>query len=202
MSLESRVQGLLEVVETDRKRRCDAIIEEAGARAAATVAEAHAEARARVRSAFSEERRRLEARLAAARARLLTHQRGRERRRAADLLAAGSHRLTAALCARWRDPASRKSWAASVIFEAKKALPRGVWLIVHAPGWSDDERDALAVPLASELGAPPQFVVAEAARAGLKVTAAGNVIDGTLDGLTADRAEIGSRLLAALEDQR
>ena len=201
MSLESRVQALLEVVETDRKRRREAIIDEARARAVATVAGAHAEARARVRGAFCEERQRLEARLAAARARLLTHHRGRERRRAADLLAAGSHKLTAALCARWRDPASRKCWAASVIFEAKKALPRGVWRIVHSPGWPDDERDALAATLASELGALPQFVVAEAARAGLRVTAAGNIIDGTLDGLTADRAEIGSRLLAALEDQ-
>ena len=200
MSLESRMQGLLEVVETDRKRRCDAILGEARARAAATVAEAHAEARAKLRSAFDEERRRLEARLAAARARLLTHQRGRERRRAADLLAAGSHALIAALSARWRDPRSRGAWVASVIVEAKKALPRGVWRIVSAPGWPDDERDALGAMLASELGAPPQFVVAESARAGLKVTAGGNLIDGTLDGLTADRDEIGSRLLAALED--
>jgi hypothetical protein len=201
MSLESRVRALLEVIETDRKRRCDALIDEARTRATATVAEAHAEARAKVRGAFDEERRRLEARLAAAGARLLTHQRGRERRRAAELLAAGSNKLTVALCARWRDPRSRNSWAESVIFVAKKALPRGVWRIAHAPGWPDGERDALAATLASELGAAPQFVVAEAARAGLKVTAGGNLIDGTLDGLTADRAEIGSRLLAALEDR-
>ena len=201
MSLESRMQGLLGIVETDRKRRRDAIVDEARARAAAAVAEAHAEARARMRSAFADERRRLESRIAAARARLLTHQRGRERRRAADLLAAGSHKLVAALGARWRDPRSRESWAAAVIVEARKALPRGVWRIVHAPGWPDAEREALAATLALELGAPPEFVAVEAVRAGLKVTSGGNVIDGTLDGLTADRAEIGSRLLAALEDQ-
>ena len=45
-----------------------------------------------MRSAFDEERRRLEERVAAARARLMTHRRMREQRRAGDLLAAGWQR--------------------------------------------------------------------------------------------------------------
>jgi hypothetical protein len=201
MTLESRMQSLLDLVETDRKLRCDAILDDARARAAATVAAAHAEARARMRNAFDEERRRLDARVAAARARLTTHQRAREQRHAGDLLAAGWKRLTAALCERWRDPRYRQCWIAHVIAEARKALPRDAWRIVHAPGGSHSEREALAAALATTLGAPPQFVVAEAARAGLRVSAGGNVIDGTLEGLLADRAEIGARLLSALEGQ-
>ena len=201
MTLESRMQGLLDVVETDRKSRCDAILGEARTRAAAIVGDARTEARTRMRNAFAEERQRLEARLAAARARLATHQRGRERRRAGDLLAAGTHKLAIALCARWRDARARELWVDAVVSEARKALPQGVWRIVHAAGWSDGERAALAATLAAESGAPPQFVVAEEVRAGLKVAASGNVIDGTIDGLTADRAEIGARLLAALEKQ-
>jgi hypothetical protein len=202
MTLESRTRGLLDVVETDRRRRCDAILGEARARAAAIVAAAHAETRVRMRDAFAEERRRLETRVVAARARLLTHQRAHERRRAGDLLAAGSQKLVAALCTRWRDSRRRNSWVATVIGEARKALPGGPWRIVHAPGWPDVERDALAAAVATASGAPPQFVVADSARAGLKVTAGGNVIDGTLDGLLADRVEIGARLLGALENPR
>ena len=201
MTLESRTRGLLDLVETDRARRCDAILREARARARTIVAAAHAEARARVHTAFEEERRRLETRVAAARARLTTHQRAREQRRAGDLLAAGWQRLADALCERWREPQSRQSWVASVIAEAGKALSVGVWQIVHAPGWPHGEREALAATLAATSNASPQFVVNEAARAGLRVSAGGNVLDGTLDGLTADRADIGARLLRALEDQ-
>ena len=201
MTLESRTQGLLDLVETDRQRRYDAILGEARARARTIVAAAHAEARARMRHTFEEERRRLEMRTAAARARLTTHQRVREQRHAKDLLAAGWQQLTAALCERWRNPQGRKPWVASVIAEADKALPRGAWQIVCAPGWPEEEREALAAALAARSGAPPRFVVTEAARAGLRVSAGGNVLDGTLDGLTADRTDIGARLLRALEDQ-
>ena len=147
MTLESRTQGLLDLVETDRQRRCDAILREARTRAAATVAAAHAEARTRIRGAFDEERRRLEQRVAAARARLMTHRRMREQRRAGDFLVAGWQELTAALSERWRDPRCRQSWTASVIAEARKALPNDAWRIVHAPDWPDGEREALAARL-------------------------------------------------------
>ena len=201
MTLESRTQRLLDLVETDRQRRCAAILADARTRARTIVAAAHAEARARIRTAFEEERQRREASLAAARARLMTHQRAREQRHAGVLLTAGWQKMTAALCERWRDRRGREAWVASVIAEAGKSLPRGAWRIVHAPGWPEAERDALAAALTATSGAPPQFVVSESARAGLRVSAEGNVLDGTLDGLTADRADIGARLLGALEDQ-
>ncbi len=199
MTLESRMQGLLDLVETDRQRHCDAILREARTRGAATLAAAHAEARTRIRIAFDEERRRLEERVAAAHARLMTHRRMREQRRAGDFLAAGWQRLTAALCERWRDPRCRQAWIASVIAEARKALPNDAWHIVHAPGWPDGEREALAATLTTFLRTTVRFAIDDATRAGLRVSAGGNVIDGTLDGLLADRAEIGAMLLGALE---
>ena len=80
-------------------------------------------------------------------------------------------------------------------------MPHDAWRIAYAPGWPDDEREALGSALTTSLASPPEFVVDDAARAGLKISAGGNVIDGTLAGLTADRAEIGARLLAALEGE-
>ena len=201
MTLESRMQALLDLVEADRKRHCDAIAGDARARAAAILAAAHAEARGRMRAAFEEERRRCETRVAAAQARLATHRRLHDQRHAGDLLQAGWQKLPGALCDRWRQPELRRSWIESVIAEAHKLLPRDAWRIAYAPGWPDDERRALASTLMTSLGGPPEFVVDAAARAGLKVAAGGNVIDGTLAGLTADRAEIGAKLLAALEGE-
>jgi hypothetical protein len=139
--------------------------------------------------------------VAAAQARLATHRRLHEQRRAGDLLVAGWRKLPAALCDRWREPEMRRSWIAGVIAEADKLLPRGAWRIAYASEWPGDERRALATTLTTSSGEPPEFVVDDAARAGLKVSAGGNVIDGTLAGLTADRAEIGARLLRALEGE-
>lgn len=201
MTLESRMQALLDLVEADRKRHCDAIAGDARARAAAILAAAHAEARGRMRAAFEEERRRCETRVAAAQARLATHRRLHDQRRAGDLLQAGWQKLPGALCDRWRQPELRRSWIERVLAEAHKRLPRDAWRIAYAPGWPDDERRALASTLMTAWGGPPEFVVDDAARAGLKVAAGGNVIDGTLAGLTADRAEIGAKLLAALEGE-
>ena len=132
MTLESRTQALLDLVEADRKRRCDAIIGDARARAAETIAAAHAEARGRMRETFEEERTRSETRVAAAQARLATHRRLHEQRRAGDLLAAGWRKLPAALCDRWREPEMRRSWVASVIAEAHRLLPPGAWRIAYA----------------------------------------------------------------------
>ncbi len=201
MSLESRTQALLDVVDADRKRRCDAITDDARTRAAATIAAAHGEARVRMRSAFEEERRRFETRVAAGQARLLTHRRLHEQRRAESLLAAAWQELPAALCDRWRQPEFRQSWIETVIAEARKVLPRETWRIAYGPGWSDDERAALASTLTTTSGGPPELIVDDAARAGLRVSAGGNVIDGTLAGLLADRAEIGARLLRTLEGE-
>jgi hypothetical protein len=200
VSLEARTQALLDVVETDRKRRSNAIIGEARARAAATVAAAHAEARARVRSAFEEERRRSEAQVAAAQARLMTRRRLHEQRRAENLLAAGWREFPTALCDRWRRPECRQSWIETVIVEARKVLPAEGWRIVYAPGWSDGERAAFAASVPTP-GEPPELALDEGARAGIRVSAGGNVIDGTLAGLLADRAEIGARLLRTLEGE-
>ncbi len=199
MTLELRMQALIDLVSADRARRCDAILGEARARAAETLATSRQQARQHLRDTFDEERRRLAAGVGAAQARLDTHRRLREQRRAAELLAAGLARLPAALCDRWQQPAARNAWIDVVVAEARAALPRGAWRIAHAPGLTDDERHAIAAALAPTCGTPPEFVADEALRAGMKIAAGGDVVDATLAGLVADRVEIGARLLEHLD---
>ncbi len=193
MSVASQTQALLALVEADRARRCDAILDEARARAAALLAAAHAEARRQVHDAFREERARRVERVAAARANLQTRQRLGEQQRAAAFLAAGWQRLHEELLRRWREPATRRAWVASVTADAARLLPRAEWRITHAPDWPPAERDGVAAELAR--GIAPSFHPDAAIGAGLKIAALGNVIDGTIEGLLADRAAIGARLL-------
>lgn len=199
MPVDRQMQALLALVDADRAQKCEAILAEARARAAALLTEAHVDARRRMRAAFLEERERRDERIGAARANLQTRRRLALQRLAAALLAEGWRKLPDELMRRWRQPEARRAWVASVVASARALLPRTGWRITHAPDWPAAERDELARELAVALGTAPEIVVDATADAGLRIAAGGNVIDSTLHGLTADRAEIGAQLLRLLE---
>ena len=199
MSVESQAQALLDLVEADRASQVAAIVGEARGRAAALQAQAHADARQRMREAFAEQRALHRDRIAAAQARLATQRRLHEQQRTAALLQRAWERLPGELVQRWHDPAARAAWVARVIAAATARLPRGAWRIVHARDWPAAEQDALRSALPVEPGEAAVFEPDAQIRAGLKVAAAGNLIDGTLGGLLDDRGELESRLLRQLE---
>ena len=199
MNLERQQQALLDLVEADRRQKCDAILTAAQDHAAAVLRQAHADARARMRKAIVEERLRRDARVDAARANLETRRRLAEQRRAAELLAAGWKRLPEELLRRWRTPESRRRWFAAVVAGARASLPATAWRIIHAPDWPAAERDAIRSELALAQGAECLFDEDSRIRAGLKIAANGNVVDGTQDGLVSDHTDIGSKLLHLLE---
>ena len=195
MSIESSKRALLDLVEAWRARECAAVLDRARAEAAATLAQAHAEARATVRRTFAEARERRSARLAAARAELATRHRLAEQHRLSTLLAEAWPLLADALVRRWREPTLRRRWVEHMAALARAMLPPGPWQIRHAPDWPESERGALA----AALGAVPTFVADSVHRAGLAVASSANTIDGTLEGLLADRAEVGAQLLFELQ---
>lgn len=199
MNLQRPEQALLELVETDRRQKCDAILAEAQGRGSVVLEQAHADARARMRKAFEEERLRRDARVDAARANLQTRRRLADQQRAAALLASGWKRLPEELLRRWRAPELRRRWIAAVVAGARASLPAAAWRIIHAPDWPAEERDAIRTELAAASGAECRFDEDPRIRAGLRISANGNVVDGTLDGLLSDRAEIGSQLLHLVE---
>lgn len=201
MSLDRQTQALLDLVAADRAQKCEAIVAGARAQADALLRQAHADARERMRRAFREERERGDTRVSAARANLQTRRRLALQQRAAALLATAWTRLPAELIRRWNAADTRRAWVAAVISSARALLPRGAWHIAHAPGWPVAERDANIAELTAAPGAAPTCESDTGIRAGLKISASGNVVDGTLDGLLADRADIGARLLHLLETE-
>jgi len=200
MTLESREEALLVLVENDRAGQCDAILSEAKQRAAVLVGEAHAEALTRVREVFADERRRAHESLAAARAKLATRQRLHDQRRTAELLELAWQLLHDALRLRWRDGALRRCWVDAILAAALKVLPRRQWRIAHGPDWPVAERQALLARLAPDLDAAPACDEDAGIVAGLRIAAGGNVVDGTLAGLVEDRAQVGAQLLRQLEE--
>jgi hypothetical protein len=202
MTIGTRMQALLDMVEGDRRARCRALLDQAQSEAAAALAQARALARTQMREAFAEERQRARARIAAAEADLHTRQRIHAQRRIEALLALGWQRLPEALRARWRNDVARARWVRMALDAARASLPRrdsGEWVVTHGADWREAERAALAAALQALPGTALRFVADVRIDAGLRIAAGGNVIDATLAGLLADRDEIGGRLIGELE---
>jgi hypothetical protein len=197
--VEAAMQALLALVESRRAGLCDEILGEAHGRALALRRQAHAEARARMRQIFEEQRLRRRERIAAAEARLATQRRLHARQRTAALLGLAWQQLPGELEALWRAPSTRATWVDAVLAAARPRLPSGTWRIVHAADWPEAERRQLAQTFGSEPDAAPRFEADPSIVAGLRVVSGGNVVDGTLEGLLADRIDLEAGLLRALE---
>lgn len=189
--------ALLELIEADRVRRCEAIEAEARQTAAQLLGEARSAARSRVRDALVHERRRLRDGLAAIDASLATEVRLHDQRGFRALLDRTWERLPTVLAVRWSDAADRAAWVGHVIASARAVLPVGEWTITHGPGWPPSEREGLAEDL-ERLGIQAVFVERTGFGPGLEVRCHGNRVDGTAAGLTADAGEVGARLLEQL----
>jgi hypothetical protein len=197
MPVADSARALLDLVESDRATRCQAIATEAANTAHALLADARHVARERARAAIADERRRLRDRLAALDAALATESRLHEQRRFRALLDDAWRRLPVALDALWRDAAGRRDWTRHVLAGAREELAAGDWSISCAPGWPEEERRAAIEELAAAGYGIDTAMEDARMRAGLQVRRGGNVLDGTLHGLLADRNAVGARLLDA-----
>jgi len=192
-------RALLDLIEADRAHQCGQVLGEAHGRASALRAKASEQARSRMRQVFAEQRQRRHDQLAAAQARLATRRRLHAQQRTAALLLLAWQHLPDELRALWRHNGSRAAWVKHLAAYARERLQPGPWRIVHAAGWPADEQQALASSLLANARVEPRFEADASIEAGLKLVAGSNVIDGTIAGLLADRADIEAQLLRLLE---
>jgi hypothetical protein len=115
------------------------------------------------------------------------------------MLVEGWRLLSAALSGRWREPAGRRRWAEAHLGRALAALPCDRWEISHAPGWPEDERQAVREWVAARGGPEIAFTADATFTAGFRVRAGHNTLDATHEGLLAERKAIEGRLLHYLE---
>lgn len=196
--LEAQVARLLELVEQHRSERCTQIMAKAQARRETLLQQAYAEARARMREAINAERRRSRETFTAARAQLQTRQRQRQHHTALMLLQQGWERLGQAVERRWNTAPQRRLWLSTLLQEALQRLPRCAWVIEHPPGWDAAEAGDLLTEIQAHCGDAPTWRANPQLHAGLRIRAEGACLDGTPDGLLADREAIEAQLLAQL----
>lgn len=197
--VDAVVRALEEVVESSREARCQQLTEDARRRAQEIVKTAHRENRARMRTAIDQQRESMEEALATTRARLSTRARERLHHVDRDRLERARARLGEVLLERWQDTDSRQRWILGLIESALSYLPGGTWRIEHPGDFDLDDLAGVNERIALHCGGnPPDFAVRDSARVGLRIAVDGAVLDGTMEGLLADRTRIDAELLASL----
>jgi hypothetical protein len=201
MSSAPALGEMLKLVEQHRLRRCREVLADAQVQAQALLRDAQHTARARMHAhiqMLKQERRQA---LALAAAELETTRRQYHNRCDYALIEAGMCQLEAALLARWQDGTGRRDWIEGLVQNALTRLPRESWKICHAPRWPQNEQRELGARLAPLLAGEPTFQAEAGIRAGLRVQSGTALLDGTLEGVLADRGAIEAQLLAELSDQ-
>lgn len=203
MNLEQRVAALLELVEQYRARRFAELLEPAHAEARQVVHSALAEARRRVHTAIVEERKRYALEVGAVEAALATDRRLAHQRHAVRLLDTAWRELRARLVARWDAADTRAQWIGAYLRRALRAVPCGAggWRIETHPAWSAAERTHWSGQLRIDGVTPVQFESTPGISAGFRVVSGNNVLDATIEGLLADRAQLEGRLLHHLQEE-
>lgn len=198
--LEAQVETLLALVEQHRAERCSKLLAEAQERRQALLREAYGEARVRVHEAIVTERRRGQDKLDATRAQLETRARQQQHRTALLLLQHGWELLGQAVLQRWKSAPQRQQWVCDLLRQALQRLPRCSWVIEHPPGWELAECAEMQDQLQAHCGGMPELRADDQIDAGLRICADGACLDGTLEGLLADRNAIEAQLLAQLHN--
>ena len=203
MNLEQRTAALLELVEHYRVRRFAELLEPAQAEARQVVRAALAEARRRVHTAIVEERKRYAIEVGAVEAALATERRLSHQHHAVQLLNTAWHELRARLMARWAAAPTRSQWVRAYLRRALRSVPcaGGGWRIQTHPAWNDGERahwvEQLRIDGVPQVGFEPGPAIS----AGFRVVSGNNILDATIEGLLADRAQLEGRLLHYLQQE-
>lgn len=199
-----------DAIDTPREALIELIAETRNARSAEILAQAQDQARERIRAAFKEARQRVTRAIEAERtraysllavnaARLETHNRQRYQDAVQHMLSRARHRLDAALCTRWEQPASRRLWLKNLLEQALQKLPAAAWIIDHPVGWDSTEISHWNDKIQQRTGTAPTLRPDANMPAGLRIQAGGAGLDGSLNGLLADERRVQAKLLAQLE---
>lgn len=199
MSLERQKLALLKIAEQYGAERCLELLTKAREDSRRILKAAHEAARRDLRAKLFPEHERLAAEVAAAEARLVTQRRLRDQRRVAAVLGQAWPKLAQALRARWEEPAGRAAWLMHHLAVAQRALPAGAWLIEHPQNWPAAEREQANQWLQAHAVESARFESDPKLHAGIRVVCGSNVLDASLEGLLAERAQIEGRLLHYLE---
>lgn len=199
--VDAQLQHLLEVVDRRREEHCARVREEAQAQARQIVRQARRETRSRAHEDLLGLREQIRQQLVSADARWQTRQRQQRQQVAQALINAAWQQLHDALQRLWDDRDTRRRWVDELVRQASTTLLDAHWCIEHPPAWPGQECNDLKARLSNEFDCFPGFEAQSAVTAGLRITAGGACVDGSIDGLLQGRTRIEAMLLARFREQ-
>jgi hypothetical protein len=194
----AQLESLLRIIESHRDTHCREAIESAERRAREIKHSARHEARLRMGEAIRQQRARGHQRIETYRAQVQTRIRRHEHTIALSMLERCRENLGRALQARWQDREARAEWIEALIEQGRATLPRQPWRVEHPEGWDRAELTPWVATVRTHAGAEPEFVSQSGIVAGLRLVVGKARLDGTLDGLVADREAIEAQLMAEI----
>lgn len=197
--LDLQVRSVLDALQAQQNSRCREIESTAARKAEQLLADTRRRVRERVHRAVTEERQRRDTALLECRHRIETGRRRRVQEHYRTFLQDAEPLLRAELEQRWRDEASRRSWCEMLLGEAADRLPGDRWTTEHPGNWSGSDTRWLEQAFAARELPTPELVEDADIAAGLRIRLGPACLDGTLDGLLANRHAADARLLAAWE---
>jgi len=194
--VDAQVQRLLEIVEEYRKQQCDSLLTQAQQDSSQIVRQAYREARIRMHQDIQDSREHMRNELSGARAKL--HTLMMQQRHQADqrFLEQSWKILADKLQARWQQPKLRKAWVEKIVANAIKMVPGKDWLVEHPQDWTSNEQKQLRAQVNDKYTGQLKFIKLPEMTAGIRIKTDGATIDGSLQGLMADRTGIESIFLA------
>lgn len=194
------IDHLLEVIESNRKKRCDEQYEKARAQASEIVGKAYARGRIRLGRHVSELRQKYRVQTSFAHARNQTLMRQQHQHADRSILDIAWPMLHEAMQDLWDMPETRKAWLDAAVNSAVCRLPGKHWLVEHPPDMEKGERTALKqgarIPAATRI----RFSVRQDIEAGVRILVDDTVVDATLSGLLHDRQSIEGRLITMIRN--
>jgi len=194
--VDAQVQRLLEVVNEYQQQQCDELLDHAHAQSRKIIRQAFRNARSRVHHDIQASRQNMQQELAATRAKQHTFMMQERHRRDQDFLNQAWSRLADQLQARWREQKQRKSWVQNIVQTALKVLPGKTWQVDCPADWPKAEQDELLNAVNKTGKREVSISGVKDIVAGIRISADAALVDGTLEGLMADRGRIESEMLA------
>jgi F0F1-type ATP synthase membrane subunit b/b' len=194
--VDAQVQRLLEIVNKYQQEQCDVLLEQANQQSQQIIRQAYRDARLRMHRDIQDSRQNMQQELSATRAKLHTMMMQQRHRADQEFLAQSWELLVKKLMQRWLKLQSRKLWVQNVIDTAIQVLPANEWKIVHPQDWSDTETSHIEDLVAGNSPRRLAFVADTNMKAGIRISADGAVVDGSLEGMLTDRVRIESEVLA------
>jgi hypothetical protein len=194
--LEDQAQAMIDELRQHATARCKEVQDTARQEAQGLVRDAWRTARGRLHQAVQAERDRRTNALARASARLDTTARERAQARVSVLLTESRTVMVEELQRLWRDERTRRAWCDNLIAQGIDSLGRGGWVVEHPPDLAPEEIVVPAGDTEGRSGNEPVLRACDDIAAGLRIRTPGACLDGTIDGLLADRGTIEGRVLA------